>query len=132
MNKEFEKLFEEFSKNFDLNKLSEMMYMEAKNKGFHSDDEKPILANYLMNLCGEAFELWESYRKNQMNENCDKADKMEELGLEKLTCLEEELADVFIRTLDTSKALGVNLTRAVFIKMMFNRSRPFRNGNKLA
>lgn len=130
--KNLEEAIEIFESHFNLNTLAEKMYLEAKGKGFHPDDEQPNLANYLMNLHGEISELWEAYRKGQLNELCDKSKKMKELGLGELTCFEEELADIIIRAFDTAGAFKIDVAKAVYVKMMFNRSRPFRNGGKLA
>lgn len=117
---------------FKLKKLSKLCYKEAKNKGFHNKTEKPVLANYLMNLHGEISELWEAYRASKLDEPCDKSIKMKELGILPLSSFEEELADIFIRTCDTAEAFGINLEKAVLAKMQFNRSRPHRNGGKIA
>lgn len=113
---------EDFS---SLNEYADIAYNTAKSIGFHSTN-KVNLADYLMNLHSEISELWEAYRKNQLNDPCDKSAKM----TEKLTCLEEELADIQIRLLDTVKALKVNLSRACRIKNAFNKTRPYRNGGK--
>jgi NTP pyrophosphatase (non-canonical NTP hydrolase) len=48
-----------------------------------------------------------------------------------LTCEEEELADIIIRVLDTSKARGIDIGKAVEMKMAYNSGRPFMHG-KLA
>jgi NTP pyrophosphatase (non-canonical NTP hydrolase) len=53
-------------------------------------------------------------------------------GRRPLTCIEEELADIIIRTLDTAQAFGVDIDRAVTAKMAYNATRPHRHGGKLA
>lgn len=44
--------------------------------------------------------------------------------------VEEELADVVIRVLETAKARGYDLPGAIQAKMAFNASRPFKHGGK--
>lgn len=44
--------------------------------------------------------------------------------------VEEELADVLIRCADWAEASGMRLAEAVLAKMAFNRTRPFKHGNK--
>lgn len=63
---------------------------------------------------------------------CDKADKMRALDCVPLTCIEEELADILIRTLDTAHAWRVDIDRAVAVKMAYNATRGHRHGGKLA
>jgi NTP pyrophosphatase (non-canonical NTP hydrolase) len=43
-----------------------------------------------------------------------------------------ELADLFIRVADTCEREGVPLERALKEKLAFNKTRPFRHGNKRA
>ena len=119
-----------------LNIFRAIAYQEAANNGFHrnesDEDDIPNFGNYIANLHSEGSELWEAWRKNKLNKLCDKADKMSELGLEPLTCAEEEIADIIIRTMDTAARLKVNVAKAVLNKILFNRSRGHRYGGKLA
>lgn len=111
----------------DLNSLAQHVYEIAKAHGFHDDDDRrERIAEFIANLHGEASELWEAWRKGNLHKPCDKA------TAEPLTCAEEELADILIRTLDTAITLGVDIERAVRIKSAYNESRPHRNGGKLA
>ncbi len=126
------KIKELTNKHFEsLNLLKDNFYETAKSSGFHSEKEI-IIGNFLCNLHGEVSELWEAYRANKLHEPCDKSKKMLELLGESLTCAEEELADICIRLLDTSKSLNIDIGRAVRIKNEYNKTRPFRHGNKLA
>ncbi len=119
---------------FNLNQFAKYCYNEAKKSGFHKEEsskKKLKISNYLMNLHGEISELWEAYRKGNLNNPCDKAEKMKENDIEVLTCMEEELADIIIRAGDTAAAFGIDLERAVLNKIKFNRTREYRNGNKI-
>lgn len=84
------------------------------------------------NQHGETSEFWEAYRKGALDQPCDKAAKMEAMGLPALTNAEEELADVVIRALDKAQAHNVDIAKAVATKIAFNSGRPFLHGGKLA
>lgn len=123
-----------------IQEVAQEMYQISKDHGFHNNEvptaipnpddaniylltEKPI-GSWIANLHGEVSELWEAYRNRKLFLKCDKACD--------LTCAEEELADIMIRCMDTSVALGVDLGRAIRIKSEYNRSRPHKHGGKLA
>lgn len=110
-----------------LNELADAAYQNACDKGFHKDDEFAktidLYAKWTANIHGETSELWEAARKGQLEQPCDKDCP--------LTCEEEELADIVIRALDTSKARKIDIGRAVELKMAYNAQREFMHG-KLA
>ena len=116
-----------------LNELSKAAYDNAKTKGFHDKDGDLVAdyARWTANLHGEVSELWEAARKGNLKKYCDKYSDFKVLGLNQLTCEEEELADIIIRVLDTAGARGINIGRAVLLKMAFNATRPHMHG-KLA
>ena len=109
-----------------LNELADHVYETARSKGFH--DEPVPMAVSTANLHSEVSELWESYRNGTLNRFCDKSEKMKELGLEPLTCMEEEVADIIIRALDTARENGMDAGKAVRIKDAYNKSRAHKNG----
>ncbi len=78
-----------------------------------------------MNITGEVSELYEAYRANKLDAPCDKKDTG-------LTCAEEELADIIIRTLDLASAMNVDIGEAILKKHEYNKSRSYRHGNKRA
>jgi len=118
-----------------LNELSRAAYDNAKAKGFHDGDncKTPVelYAKWTANLHGEVSELWEAARKGKLKGPCDKATQDDIKRDEFLTCEEEELADIIIRVLDTAGARGINIGRAVLLKMQYNATRPHMHG-KLA
>jgi NTP pyrophosphatase (non-canonical NTP hydrolase) len=113
-----------------INKLAKHFWKVAQSKGFH--DEPVPMSVSVSNLHSEVSEMWEAFRGNKLQELCDKAEKMQTMGLPQLTCLEEELADIFIRCLDTAHENGVDLARAIVAKDAYNQSRPHKNGGKAA
>lgn len=111
-----------------LNDLARAAYENAKSKGFHDNDGDPVscYARWTANLHGEVSELWEAARKGILDNACDKS-----INANHLTCEEEELADIIIRVLDTAGARGIDIGRAVDVKMAYNATRPHMHG-KLA
>lgn len=113
---------------FALNDLSEIVYKNAEEKGFHDEDkERSDVQNYAIwtaNMHGEVSELWEAARKGQLLDTCDKECD--------LTCEEEELADIIIRALDTACARGIDIGHAVLTKHEYNTTSSHKHGGKLA
>jgi NTP pyrophosphatase (non-canonical NTP hydrolase) len=113
-----------------LHELATLAHETSKANGFH---ENPVpVSEFVANLHAEASELWEAYRENRLHEPCDKAERMDELGLASLTCLEEELADLVLRTLDFACSQGVDIAKAVAVKDAYNSTRGYRHGGKKA
>jgi NTP pyrophosphatase (non-canonical NTP hydrolase) len=106
-----------------LNELASHVYDISKSKGFHSSSE-PKMGDFVSNLHGEVSELWEAYRRSKLFEQCDKDTP--------LTCIEEELADIIIRALDTAKTYNVDIGKALRLKSAYNETRSYRNGGKIA
>jgi NTP pyrophosphatase (non-canonical NTP hydrolase) len=110
-----------------LNELADAAYKNASDKGFHDADYEyssvELYSKWTANLHGEISELWEAARRGHLEHPCDKCCP--------LTCEEEEFADIIIRVLDSSKARGIDIGKAVELKMAYNASREYMHG-KLA
>jgi NTP pyrophosphatase (non-canonical NTP hydrolase) len=109
----------------NINDLADEVHRNAEKHGFHGTTNfDEYLANMCNNLHGEVTELWDAHRSDKLYAFCDKAPKCN------LTCVEEELADIVIRTLDLARQLGVNIEQAVLAKHEYNKTRPFKHGRK--
>jgi NTP pyrophosphatase (non-canonical NTP hydrolase) len=117
------------TRDFTASELAGYVFAIAASKGFHDNDKQPgRFAEYCANLHGEVSELWEAYRRGELEKPCDKNVKIVALGLEPLTCAEEELADIIIRAMDTACGLGIDIGRAIEIKCAYNSTRPRMHG----
>jgi NTP pyrophosphatase (non-canonical NTP hydrolase) len=113
-----------------LNLLRDAIHDNARAKGFQ--DPPQDLQTMGMNTIGEILEQWESYRAGTLDQPCDKTEKMMALFGETLTNQEEEAADQLIRVLDMCGRFGIDISRAVRVKMAYNSTRPQRHGGKRA
>lgn len=114
-----------------LDQMMDEIHTNAKAKGFHPTEQKHThwFADQVNNLHGEVAELWEAYRAGQLDLDCDKTDRMRQLDIPTLTCIEEEeYADIFIRVLDQCARLKVNLPRAIVAKHKYNLTRQYKHG----
>lgn len=125
-----------------LNELRDEAFANAKAKGFHrdlqvladlrTDDHYPQeMVDVLEARCwsarvallhSEPSELLEVIRKGHQNVADE---KVPELSQE-----EAEVADIIIRALDYAGSRGLDVDRAVRVKMAFNRTRPHQHGGK--
>lgn len=100
-----------------LNELAAELQRLAEEKGFRENIGDPrgkeAVAVYVANFHGEASELWEAARCNQLHKPCDKSEQMRAAGLAPMTCLEEETADMIIRPLDIGNIFAVDIDGAV-------------------
>lgn len=103
------------------------VYQTAKGRGWH---EKPAKLDdvwkWLGNIHSEVSEAWELARLPDFDPAKSWTD---EKG--KLHGFPSELADIFIRVLDTAESFGVDLEAAVEAKNSYNKMRPWRHGGKV-
>ena len=121
-----------------LTEFSKQVFDNASAKGFHDADqhenEVQCAARHTANLHGEVSELWEAARKGDLHKPCDKDAYviLDYNASRKLTCAEEELADIVIRACDTAATLGIDIGAAVKAKHEYNKTRAHKHGGKLA
>ena len=108
-----------------LNRLRDSVHGLAREKGWYDwpETDDQFIARFVANTHAELSELWEAHRKGQLNKTCDKG---------YVTCLEEEMADIIIRTLDACGRLGVDIDKAFEVKHRINQGRGYRHGGKMA
>lgn len=115
-----------------LNEMADAVHRLAWEKGWHSEaeGEDAFIERACNNLHDEVSELHEAWRNNELRGECDKAQKMRDAGIEPLTCIEEEFADIIIRVLDNCRKLNVDIQSAVERKHRFNATRSHRHGGR--
>ena len=115
-----------------VNEMADAVHQLAWEKGWHRTDESKdaFLERACNNLHDEISELHEAWRNNHLHDFCDKSEDLKQAGIEPLTCIEEELADIIIRTLDNCRKLGVDIQSAIERKHEYNKTRSHRHGGK--
>ena len=116
----------------NLKRLSRLIHSNALKKGFwdnrmaYTDTIIPrSIGDQFANFHAEISEAWEEYRNGHaMDEIYFKDDKPEGVPI--------ELADTVIRILDTCAQYGIDIEKAIKVKMKYNAGRPYRHGGKLA
>lgn len=118
-----------------LTDIAKEVHKEAVLKGWWDQeviksDSCPVLlprkvGEQFANFHTEISEAWEEWRNGHaMDEIYFKDGKPEGVPI--------ELADVFIRILDTCEAYKIDIENAIQIKMKYNKSRSHRHGGKRA
>jgi len=115
-----------------INQIADEVYQLAWEKGWHSDEEKEdaFIERTCNNLHDEISELHEAWRNNRLHTPCDKSSDMFLIDIIPLSCIEEEMADIIIRTLDSCRKLHIDIQSAIERKHAYNKTRPFRHGGK--
>lgn len=102
------------------NELAALVYAINKANGWY-DKGEPTPDTLIANLHGEVSEMWEAIRKhNPPSEH-----------IPEFTAIEEEMADVVIRSMDTAHVKGYRLAEAIVAKLQYNTGRGYRHGGKL-
>ncbi len=108
-----------FEKEFS--RMSQEVHQLARDKGWYDGAPRTSL-ELLMLVVGEVAEASECIRNGEKFWHLNAYEKPEgELA---------ELADVVIRVMDIAASRGWDLGWAIVTKHNFNKSRPYRHGNK--
>lgn len=103
--------------------LEKQIHRNNRLKGWLSRERKD--GELIALIHSELSEAFEAMRIG--NPPSDK----KELASQNISCVEEEIADVLIRICDLSKVRGYDIPKALFAKMAYNKTRPYRHGGKL-
>lgn len=111
--------------------LEEMQAEVHKNNVDHGwFDRLRLFAEDVALLHTEASEMYEAFRRWGLKDATFQSGDAHELP--KPEGVGSEAADVFIRLLDTCERYGIDLRAEYERKMAYNRTRPYRHGNKAA
>ena len=106
----------------DLNELQHEAHRIALEKGWYAKGDRNVM-ELLMLIVTEIAEAAESYRNDEPEFHFVDG-KPEGLGV--------ELADTIIRICDMAEYMGIDLADVINAKMAYNKTRPYRHGNKIA
>lgn len=108
----------------NINDAVKASYENAKDHGWH--DQERTIGDLICLMHSELSEALEEHRNGkaptEIYYNESKPTKPEGIPV--------ELADCVIRIFDFCGLYGIDLEEALKIKMFYNKSRPYRHGNK--
>lgn len=113
-----------------ISQLQATIHEWAKSKGWWDPGKQKTFIEALFLIAGETVEAGEEFRNWHGYQTIYY--EQDENGLVKPKGIPIELADVFIRLVDTCAYFGIDLETAVAEKMFYNAQRPYRHGNKRA
>lgn len=118
------------------NELAKEIYIGNKKRGFDSNVDVQPLSQSMMLIVTEISEAVEADRKNRKClSNISKIANEEIFDTEAFKndvkdTIEDELADVVIRTLDFCGANGIDIDSHIRAKLRYNETRQFKHGKK--
>ena len=124
-----------------LETLRDAAHQNSKEKGFWGPTtdtpwnfgEKVALIHTELS---EMFEAWRCGKSESESEKdiriIDSGHRSAEdpIGTRRITAIEEEMADTFIRLLDLCGKLDIDVGRVILAKMVYNKNRPHMHGGR--
>lgn len=105
-----------------IKKLQKLCFAQASEKGW---TDKPVMVpEQVALICSEACEALEAWRESQPTTWTDKKGKPQGIA--------SEYADIVIRVGHYAEIMGFDLESEILRKLAYNKTRPYRHGNKLA
>jgi NTP pyrophosphatase (non-canonical NTP hydrolase) len=121
-----------------MNELSKLINKIATEKGWH--DQERTFGEYISLMHAELSEALEEYRKNYIYSHvyythkgkgpCEYCTEGEGCKCQKPEGIPIELADCIIRILDFCGQYNIDIEAAIMEKINYNKTRPYRHGNK--
>ena len=109
--------------------LERMVHKNAVDHGWHNERPDPNDKRAILNEEGNAFALIHG-EVTEAHEAMRHGNGPSE-HIPEFSGVEEELADVVIRCMDWAAERNYRLAEAIVAKHEFNKTRPYRHGNKL-
>ncbi|HET7110164.1 MAG TPA: hypothetical protein VFI41_04790 [Gemmatimonadales bacterium] len=113
----------------NLSEYAEQIHKTAVDHGWWENGDRNI-GEVMMLIVTEVAEAFEHYRHGQDITEVFYLDDKREGVKDKPDGVPIELADILIRVLDFAHYNGIDIERAMQIKMAYNDSRPYKHGGK--
>jgi len=115
----------------DINNYINASYENAKSRGWH--DKQRSIGDFIALMHSELSEALEEHRKGKNPQEIYFVSKNPTIlgAPNKPEGIPIELADCMIRIFDFCGLHDIDLEKAITLKMEYNKTRPYRHGNKV-
>ena len=131
-----------------MERVRDLCHQNSKEKGFWDEGERRVIVDGCMGpdevvqktkpwnfgekvalIHSELSEMFEAWRKNVKETEKD-ISIIDGGNTRRMTAIEEEMADTFIRLFDLCGKLDIDIGRVILAKMEYNKSRPHMHGGR--